>query len=87
MKSVTIFTTPTCGPCKRFKPELVREAAERGFKLEIVELSADTRPAFDKHGVRGAPTVIVFDGDKEFDRFSGAKSPEELARALTTWGL
>lgn len=85
---VIIFTSPTCGPCKRLKPELKLQAEKRGFELEIVELSDVTRPRFNEHGVRNVPVTMLVDEDgAESSRITGQPTPTALEKQLIEWGL
>ncbi len=63
MNSLTIFTSPTCGPCRILKPKL-KTLCER-LGLTLTELSiADpaAKNAALAVGVRGVPAVVQ--GDK-----------------------
>ena len=85
---VVVFTSPTCGPCKRLKPELIAQAELRGFELEIVELSDDTRPRFAEHGIRAVPvTMLVTDDGTEIERVPGQLSAATVEAKLIGWGL
>lgn len=88
-KKVVVFTSPTCGPCKRLKPELQAQALERGFVLEIVELATDgsNRDKFRQAGVTGVPVTMLMDGEREVDRFVGGMTPTAIEQRLVDWGL
>lgn len=86
-KSVVIYTSPTCGPCKTLKPELVAQSIARGFSVVAIEASQATQQSFIDAGVRAVPTVVLLDGEAEIDRFAGAKTPQALSEQLDAWGL
>lgn len=86
-KKVVVFTSPTCGPCKRLKPELIAQADTRGFELEIVELSDDTRPRFAEYGIRAVPVTMLVEDGVEVERVPGQLSAIALEAKLTDWGL
>lgn len=88
-KKVVVFTSATCGPCKRLKPELQAQALDRGFNLEIVELATDgsNRDKFREAGVTGVPVTVLMDGNKELDRFVGGMTPTAIEQRLGEWGL
>lgn len=87
-KKVVVFTSPTCGPCKRLKPELIAQANVRKFELEIVELSEETRPRFEEFGIRAVPVTVLIDEDgQEADRFPGQLSSASVEAKLIGWGL
>lgn len=85
---VVVYTSPTCGPCKRLKPELLKQAEERGFELEIVELSDANRPRFAQHGIRAVPvTMLVDESGEEVARFSGQPKLSVIEETLNDWKL
>lgn len=83
-KKVVIFTSPTCGPCKRLKPELAEQAEKRGFEFEIVELSDETRPKFVEKGIRNVPVTMLYEDGEEVDRKVGSFTVEPQ---LDWWDL
>lgn len=87
MTAVTLFTSPTCGPCKRLKPFLINLSKEKGFFLDIVEFSTATRPLFDAKEVKSVPCLIVTDGDKEIGRLIGEQSQNTITTKLKEWGV
>ena len=72
MKTVTIYTTPTCGFCAMTK----RFFNEHGVAYTEKDVSRDAAAAqemIDRSGQMGVPVTIVSDGEKEelivgFDR-------------------
>lgn len=86
-KKVVIFTSPTCGPCKDLKPKLIEQAETRGFNLEIVELSDDTRPRFTQHGIRAVPVTMLMENESEVERVAGRITPMALEAKLNDWKL
>lgn len=89
MKKVVVFTSATCGPCKRLKPELQYQSESRGFELEIVELAADgsNREKFREHGVSAVPVTVLIEDGKELDRFQGAMTATGIEQRVKEWGL
>jgi thioredoxin-like negative regulator of GroEL len=86
-KKIVVFTSPTCAPCKRLKPELIGQSELREFALEVVELSEETRPRFTEVGIRAVPVTIAYDGDIEIGRFSGQLSSSSVEAKLVEWGF
>lgn len=82
---IKIFTSPTCGPCKRYKPLLLEEAEKRGVEVIQVELADDTREEFEALGIRQVPVTVVFEGDKEVSRLMGA--PANIVPQMDNWGF
>lgn len=88
-KKIVVFTSPTCAPCKRLKPELQFHAGDRGFELEIIELAADgsNRDKFRAAGVTGVPVTTLVEDGKEIDRFQGAMTAVAIQQRISEWGL
>lgn len=84
---IVVFTSPTCGPCKKLKPELIAQSEKRGFELEIVELSEETRPRFSQFGIRAVPVTVLADQDgNELARIPG-QAVATVSRDLDEWGF
>jgi thioredoxin 1 len=55
------FFATWCGPCKAIAPILDEFAGENSDKLKVVKLNVDENPRTPaKYGVRGIPTLILF---------------------------
>jgi len=66
------FWAEWCGPCKMVDP-IVEELAQRfAGRVAVTKINVDENGelAFE-YGVMSIPTIIVFDGGKEFKRFVG----------------
>lgn len=56
------FEAEWCGPCKAMKPAIEELAGEYGDKLTVVTLDIDQNQQTPyKYGIRGVPTVLLFD--------------------------
>lgn len=86
-KTVRIFTSATCAPCKQLKPELEFQAQHRGFELIKTELSPETQAEFAKFGIRAVPVTVLLDGDVEVDRFIGPMTASGIEAKLNEWGV
>jgi thioredoxin-like negative regulator of GroEL len=70
------FTAPWCQPCKTFGP-IVEKVNH--FKPGLIEkIDIQKNPERLPNDVLGIPTVIMYNGNTEVARFSGAKSESEL---------
>lgn len=80
---VVEFWMEGCPACARLAPvfaELAEELKDRG---NLVALEARSHMEIAKrYGIRGVPTVIVFQQGNEVQRIVGAKSKEELREWL-----
>jgi len=74
------FWAEWCGPCKMIAPVLEELAVEYDGKLKIckmdVDANTDTAP---KYGVRGIPTLIIFNNGDIAGQKVGALSKSQLA--------
>lgn len=76
------FWAPWCGPCRMVSPALEKIATERPGRLKLVKVNTDDTPNLsNRFGIRGIPTMILFDHGKESARVVGALP----APALTSW--
>lgn len=76
------FWAPWCGPCRMVSPALEQIATERPGRLKLVKVNTDTAPNLSaRFGIRGIPTMILFDHGKESARITGALP----APALQNW--
>jgi thioredoxin 1 len=57
------FWAEWCGPCRMIAPALEEIGAEMADRVTVVKLNIDDNPtAPAKYGVRGIPTMILFNG-------------------------
>jgi thioredoxin 2 len=88
---VVDFWAPWCGPCRMVSPALERLAGELAGKLKLVKVNTDEEEALaSRFGIRGIPTMVLFEGGRERDRVTGALPLDDLRRwlqaRLTTQG-
>ena len=77
------FFATWCGPCTAIAPILDEFAGENIDKLKVVKLNVDENPKTPaKYGVRGIPTVILFNQGKEVDKVVGMTSKDNLEKML-----
>ncbi len=69
-----------CGPCKMIAPVLDEIASEYAGKLTVAKLNIDDNPATPQHfGVRGIPTLMIFNNGEVEATKVGALSKSQLA--------
>ncbi len=77
------FFATWCGPCKAIAPILDEFAGENSDSLKVVKLNVDENPRTPaKYGVRGIPTLILFNQGKEVKKIVGMTSKDALEKML-----
>lgn len=77
------FTASWCPPCRALTPVLEALAAEQAGHLVIVEVDLDAEPDLVvRHGVLGAPTMVLYVDGQVVDRFVGGRSRGRLLEDL-----
>lgn len=73
------FWAEWCGPCKMIGPALEEISDELGEKVTIAKLNIDDSPdAPAKFGVRGIPTMILFNDGEAIETKVGAAPKSQL---------
>ncbi len=68
------FWATWCGPCQVMGPVVDAVAGEYGDKVKVLKLNVDENPVTpSKYGVRGIPTLILFNNGEVVDRIVGAQ--------------
>ncbi len=72
-----------CGPCKMLLPIVERIADENVGKVRVGKIDMDDSPGVAQRlGIRGAPTIVVFQGGKEKARHLGVTNKARLLELL-----
>ncbi|WP_422343888.1 thioredoxin TrxA [Parasphingorhabdus sp.] len=73
------FWAEWCGPCKMIGPALEEISDELGEQVTIAKLNIDDSPdAPGKYGVRGIPTMILFNKGEPVETKVGAAPKSQL---------
>jgi thioredoxin 1 len=75
MKKILRFTASWCGPCKMLAKNL--ESVKTEVPIEVVDIDVHPEVATE-FGIRGVPTLVMIEGEKENKRLVGMKSIKEL---------
>ena len=76
------FGAEWCGPCKQLDPILEEIAKENQDKVKIFKMNIDENPMTpQKFGVRGIPTIMLFNKGELIDTKVGSLPKS----ALETW--
>jgi thioredoxin 1 len=77
------FWAEWCGPCKMIAPVLEELSVEYGEKLKICKMDVDANPdTAPKYGIRGIPTLILFNNGEAAGTKVGALSKSQLAEFI-----
>jgi thioredoxin 2 len=75
------FYADWCGPCKMMAPTLDDFAVKHVGRVLVLKLDTEANPATpSRFGIRGIPTMIVFEGGREVRRHVGVAQTGELER-------
>jgi thioredoxin 1 len=77
------FEADWCGPCQAMKPTINELASEYGEKLTIatIDIDANNQTPY-KMGVRGVPTVMLFNQGKVVAQKVGLARKADLAAMI-----
>ena len=76
MKRFLYFTASWCGPCQSFGPTMDR-VAQSGIPISKIDVDLNKEIAM-KYNVRSVPTTILLRDEQEINRFTGARSEEQI---------
>jgi len=73
------FTATWCGPCKALAPIVDQLASELDGKVKVGKLDVDESPiTAGKFGVRGVPTIMVFNKGERAAQHVGLTTKQKL---------
>ncbi len=79
------FWAPWCGPCRMVAPTLEKLAGEQS-KLKIAKVNVDENPGLaSRYRTMSIPTMIIFQGGREVDRWVGAMPENALRSRAARW--
>lgn len=85
---VVDFWAPWCGPCLSFAPTYEKVADQEKSNFVFAKVDTERNPqASQAYGIRGIPTLIVFDKGKEKARISGALPGPQFLQWLKQAGV
>ena len=77
------FWAEWCGPCRMIAPSVEAVAEEYNGRADVYKMNVDENMNVpQRFGIRGIPTLIVFQGGEEKERIVGAVTREAISKAL-----
>lgn len=77
MKKILKFHATWCGPCKSLSNTIDSIKSQIPYPVEEIDIDAHNDLAM-KYAVRGVPTLIIVDHDKEVKRAVGNMNAQQL---------
>ena len=81
--TVVDFGATWCPPCRALEPTIEELSKKYEGRVDFLKLDIDANPSTpQRYGIKGIPTLIVFDGGREVERVVGASSKTALERIV-----
>jgi len=77
------FWAEWCGPCRMLAPTIEAVAKQYRSSASVVKLNVDDNPqSAANYGIKGIPTMILFNDGKEVERIVGVTAKESIGRLI-----
>ena len=77
------FWAEWCAPCRMIGPIIEQIASDFASSATVVKLNVDDNTSSaQRYGIKGIPTLILFNEGKEVERIVGATSKDSITRVL-----
>ena len=77
------FWAEWCGPCRMLAPVIEAVAEQYWATASVVKLNVDENPvSAANYGIKGIPTLILFNKGKEVERIVGLAGKESIERLI-----
>ena len=84
--TIVDFWAEWCGPCKQIGPILDEISEEKKDQIKILKLNIDDNPVTpQKYGVRGIPTLMIFQKGKLVDTKVGSLPKSALVDWINSY--
>ena len=82
-KVLVDFFATWCGPCRMIAPAIEEIAQEKAGQVEVYKIDIDQSPDIAREfGIRGVPTLMVFEGGKPTAQLVGAQPKAQILAML-----
>ena len=82
-KAVIDFWAEWCGPCRILEPNFAEVASEMKDKIKFGKVNIDNNESLSQRfQVRAVPTLIFLNDRQVVNKVSGARSVDDLKRAI-----
>ncbi len=79
------FKADWCQPCKMMAPVLKQVKQNFKEQIKIIKIDIDKNPAVaQKYGIRGVPTLILFENGREVWKQSGVLQANQINAIINT---
>ena len=77
------FWAEWCGPCRMLAPTIEAVAEQYSSSASVVKLNVDDNPqSAANYGIKGIPTMILFNKGREVERIVGVTGKESIGRLI-----
>ncbi|MBR3689973.1 MAG: thioredoxin [Eggerthellaceae bacterium] len=77
------FFATWCGPCRIIAPAIEEIAEEKAGELAVYKVDIDQSPELaSRYGIRGVPTLMVFEGGKPVGQIVGAQPKASILQMI-----
>jgi thioredoxin len=77
------FWAPWCGPCRMLAPTVEAIAVQYQGVARVVKVYVDDNVSISqRYGIKGIPTLILFQNGKEVERMVGAASEKAIGQMI-----
>ena len=81
--TVVDFGATWCPPCRALEPTIEELSKKYEGRVDFLKLDIDANPSTpQRYGIKGIPTLIIFDGGRELERIVGASSKDAISRVV-----
>lgn len=78
------FWAEWCAPCRMLAPTIDAIADQFAESAGVVKVNVDDNTSTaQRYGIKGIPTLILFNGGKEVERVVGATSKDAISKMIS----